>query len=221
MGAQQTRRFSGGCLPSTAQAYSLNITSVPPAPLGFLTLWPDGSAQPTVSTLNNLTGTVVANAAILRSGTGGAFNAFVTDASHLIADLNGYFAPPGSPGALAFYPSTPCRIFDTRNANGQFGGPAMAADGTRQFTVPSSVCGIPATAQAYVTNATVLPSGVFGFLTMWPGGQTRPTVSTLNAVDGALTSNAAIVPAGSGGVINVYTSNTAHMLLDISGYFAP
>jgi hypothetical protein len=67
----------------------------------------------------------------------------------------------------------------------------------------------------------VLPSGVFGFLTMWPGGQTRPTVSTLNAVDGALTSNAAIVPAGSGGVIQVYTSNATHMLLDISGYFAP
>ena len=219
--AQETRRISGGCLPSGAQAYSLNITSVPPAPLGFLTLWPDGSTQPTVSTLNNLTGTVVANAAILRSGTGGAFNAYVTDASHLIADLNGYFAPPGSPGALAFYPSTPCRIFDTRNPNGAFGGPAMAADTTRSFTVPSSACGIPTTAQAYVTNATMVPSGVFGFLTMWQGGQTRPQVSTLNAVDGALTSNAAIIPTNISGVIQVYTSNTTHMLLDISGFFAP
>lgn len=221
VGAQTTRRISGGCLPSSAQAYSLNITSVPPAPLGFLTLWPEGSAQPTVSTLNNLTGTVVANAAILRSGSGGAFNAFVTDASHLVADLNGYFAPPGSPGALAFYPSTPCRIFDTRNADGSFGGPAMAANATRSFTVPSSACGIPTTAQAYVTNATVLPSGIFGFLTMWQGGQTQPTVSTLNAVDGALTSNAAVVPTSSSGVIQIYTSNATHMLLDISGFFAP
>jgi hypothetical protein len=219
--AQGTRAVSGGCLPSNAQAYSLNVTVVPPAPLGFLSLWPVGQSQPTVSTLNNLTGTVVANAAILRAGTNGAFNAFVTEQSHFIADLNGYFAAPGQPGALAFYPSTPCRIFDTRAANGAFGGPVMAADASRNFTVPSSACNIPASAQAYVTNATVVPSGVFGFLTLWPAGQTRPTVSTLNAVDGALTSNAAIVPAGSGGAISVYTSNGTHLLLDISGYFAP
>jgi hypothetical protein len=219
--AQNTRIISGGCLPSNAQAYSLNVTTVPSGPLGFLTLWPAGTTQPLVSTLNNLTGTVVANAAVLRSGTGGAFNAYVTDASHLIADLNGYFAPPGSPGALAFYPTTPCRVFDTRNAAGPLGGPAMARDSSRSFTVSASACGIPSTAQAYVTNATVVPSGVFGFLTLWPEGQARPTVSVLNAVDGALTSNAAIVQAGPGGVIQAYTSDATHLLLDISGYFAP
>jgi hypothetical protein len=216
-----TRRISGGCLPTNAQAYSLNVTTVPSGPLGFLTLFPDGTSQPLASTLNNLTGTVVANAAILRAGTAGAFNAFVTDDTHLIVDLNGYFAPPGQPGALAFYPMQPCRIFDTRNPNGAFGGPAMARDTTRNFTVPSSACAVPGTAQAYVTNATVVPPAVFGFLTLFPGGQARPTVSTLNAIDGALHSNAAIVPAGTGGVISVYTSDATHLLLDISGYFAP
>jgi hypothetical protein len=220
--ANGTRRISGGCLPPQAQAYSLNVTTVPAGPLGYLTLWPDGSAQPTVSTLNNLTGTVVANAAILRSGTGGAFNAFVTDASDLIVDLNGYFAPPGLPGtALLFYPMAPCRVIDTRLADGQFGGPSMFADSPRQFTLPLSDCGIPNAAQAYVANATVLPNGVFGFLTLWPAGVSRPTVSTLNAVDGSLTSNAAIVLAGPAGAVNLYTSNAGHMLLDISGYFAP
>jgi hypothetical protein len=221
IGALDVRRVSGGCLPSTAQAYSLNVTVVPPGPLGFLTLWPDGTVQPTVSTLNNLTGTVVANAAILRAGTGGAFNAFVTDSSHLIVDLNGYFAAPGSPGALSFYPTAPCRIFDTRNPSGAFGGPIFAADATRNFVVPSSGCGIPGTAQAFVSNATVVPSGVFGFLTLWQSGTSRPTVSTLNAIDGSLTSNAAIVTAGTNGTISVYTSSSGHLLLDISGYFAP
>jgi len=221
LAARSTRLINGGCLPSNAQAYSLNVTTVPSGPLGFLTLWPAGATQPLASTLNNLTGTVVANAAVLRAGTGGAFNAYVTDASHLIADLNGYFAPPGSPGALAFYPSSPCRVFDTRNPDGTFGGPEMARDSSRSFTVSSSGCNIPSTAQAYVTNATLVPPGVFGFLTMWPGGQARPTVSVLNAVDGAIASNASIVPAGPGGVIQVYTSEATHLLLDISGYFAP
>lgn len=97
----------------------------------------------------------------------------------------------------------------------------MAADSTRSITVPSSRCGIPAAAQAYVMNATVVPSGVFGFLTLWPADLARPTVSTLNAVDGALTSNAAIVPASFLGGISFYTSNATHMLLDLNGYFAP
>jgi hypothetical protein len=216
-----TRRITGGCLPANAQAYSLNVTTVPTGSLGFLTLFPDGTSQPLASTLNNLTGTVVANAAILRAGTGGAFNAFVTDDTHLIVDLNGYFAAPGQPGALSFFPMQPCRIFDTRDPNGAFGGPQMARDTTRNFTVPSSGCAVPGTAQAYVTNATVVPPGVFGFLTLFPGGQARPTVSTLNAIDGALHSNAAIVPAGAGGAISVYTSDVTHLLLDISGYFAP
>jgi hypothetical protein len=222
IGALGTRRVAGGgCLPAQAQAYSLNVTVVPPGPLGFLTLWPDGSPRPVVSTLNDLNGTVVANAAILRAGTDGAFNAYVTDATHMVVDLNGYFAPPGSPGALSFYPVAPCRIFDTRLADGSFGGPVMAADGAREFNVRASECSIPATAQAYVTNATVVPSGVFGFLTLWPAGQSRPTVSTLNAIDGALASNAAVIPAGLNGAVSVYTSNSAHLLLDISGYFAP
>jgi len=30
----------------------------------------------------------------------------------------GFFAPPGTPGALYFYPLAPCRIADTRNAAG-------------------------------------------------------------------------------------------------------
>jgi hypothetical protein len=221
--AQGTRKIDGGgsCLPASAQAYSLNVTVVPPTPLGFLTLFPEGLTRPLASTLNAVTGTVVANAAILKSGTGGAFNAYVTEQSHAIIDLNGYFAAPGQPGALAFYPLQPCRIFDTRNANGAFGGPRLNADSTRDFTVPSSACNVPATAQAYVMNATMVPPGVFGFLTLFPSGVTRPTVSTLNAIDGALTSNAALLPAGPGGVIRVYTSDATHMLLDVSGYFAP
>lgn len=195
-----TRKISsgGGCLPAQAQAYSLNVTAVPEGPLGYLTIWPDGPTQPVVSTLNALTGTVVANAAIMTAGNAGAVNVFATDRTHLVVDFNGHFATPGSTGGLAFYPIQPCRINDTQNINGPFGGPRMEADTERAYTVPSSGCGIPATAKAYMLNATVVPPAVFGFLTLWPDGVSRPLVSTLNAVDGAITSNAAIVPAGFG-----------------------
>jgi hypothetical protein len=64
---------------------------VPPAALGFLSLWGSG-AQPNVSTLNALDGTIVANAAIVPASSTGTVTAIVTDATQLILDINGYFA---------------------------------------------------------------------------------------------------------------------------------
>lgn len=81
-------------------------------------------------------------------------------------------------------------------------------------------CGVP-NSQSYVLNATVVPQGSLGYLTLWPYGQNQPSVSTLNAYDGAITSNMAIVPAGSQGEINAYGSGLTDLILDIASYFAP
>ena len=45
-------------------------------------------------------------------------------------------------------------------------------------------------------------------------------VSTLNATDGAITSNMAIVPNGNG-KIDAYAAGLTQLVLDISSYFAP
>jgi hypothetical protein len=66
---------------------------VPDGLLSYLTAWPTGSAQPFVSTLNSFDGSVVANAAIVPAGTDGAISVYVTDRTHVIIDINGYFAP--------------------------------------------------------------------------------------------------------------------------------
>jgi hypothetical protein len=209
-------------IPVTATAYALNFTVVPKQTLGFLTLWPNnGSPRPTVSTLNALTGAVTANFAIVPAGNAGDILAFATDATELIVDITGYFGPSGSTGALRFYTLDPCRILDTRDANGPLGGPQPQADSTRAFPVQSSSCAVPSSAQAYSVNATVVPAPLLGFLTLFPAGVTRPLASTLNAVDGSITSNAAIVPAGTSGQISAYVTERTHLLLDINGYFAP
>jgi hypothetical protein len=107
--------LSSSCgIPAGAAAYSLNMTVVPTVYLDYLTTWPTGIPQPLVSTLNDPTGTVVANAVIVPAGTGGSIDVFVTKQTHLIVDINGYFAPPGTSGLL-FYPMPPCRVVDTRN----------------------------------------------------------------------------------------------------------
>ena len=207
--------LSGPCnLPATAQAYSMNFTAVPKEPLGFLTTWPAGQTQPLVSTLNANTGAVTANSAIVPAGTNGDISVFVTNNADLVIDVNGYFAPPGT-GGLSFYGLTPCRVLDTRNSASR-----APFTNTIDVSVVLSGCGAPAAAQSFVFNATVVPPGSLGFLTLWPQGTTRPLVSTLNAVDGSITSNLAIVPT-TNGLISSFASNPVQLILDISGYFAP
>ena len=225
LAAAQVRSFSianVACgIPSNAQAYSLNMTVVPSGALSFLTTWPAGQSQPVVSTLNAFTGTVTANAAIVPAGVSGAISVYVTNTTDLIIDINGYFAAPGSAGELLFYPVNPCRISDTRNAAGPLGGPVMSGGLSRDFPVTSSGCLLPAAAKAYSLNATVVPQGALAFLTLWPAGQVQPFVSTLNAFDGSIVSNAAIVPAAASGSVSAYVANTTDLILDTNGYFAP
>ena len=101
----------------------MNFTVVPyqNQPLGYLTVWPQGGTQPVVSTLNNLTATIVANAAIVPAGTGGGIATYPSGNTHLVADIDGYFAPAGT-GGLSLYPTAPCRVIDTRKGSGQFSG---------------------------------------------------------------------------------------------------
>jgi len=225
MAAGETRDFPipvGPCsYPPASRAYSLNVTVVPPGPLGYLTTWPTGQAQPNVSTLNSDTGKIVANAALVPGGTNESISVYVTDPTDAILDGNGYFAAPGSTGALTFYPVTPCRVADTRNAFGQFGGPELGGGSTRSFTIPAGACSVPATAAAYSLNVTVVPDGVLYYVTAWPAGSSQPLVSTLNSFDGSVVANAAIVPAGTNGAISIYVTNPTQVILDINGYFAP
>jgi hypothetical protein len=240
--AQTLRNFvipdSSCAIPSTAGAYSLSIAVVPTTTLGYITVWPTGQAQPDVATLTSLDGRIRSNAAIVPGGTGGAISVFATDQTDVIVDINGYFdvtsaaataaalGSPGysvvasTPGRTAFYPLTPCRIADTRNAAGPFEGPGLSAGSTRSFPIPEGACRVPADAQAYSLNFSAVPKGPLGFLTAWPTGQPQPGVASLNAVTGTVTANAVIVPAGINGAVDVSTNDT-DLVLDINGYFAP
>jgi hypothetical protein len=203
-----------GCsVPSTAVAYSLNFTAVPPGPLGYLTAWPMGGTRPNVSTLNDLTGTIVANAAIVGAGAGGDVSVYPSNDTNLVIDINGYFAAPGAPNALQLYVANPCRVLDTRQGGGAFSG-MLVVD------VLNSPCGVPDTAQAYILNATVVPEGALGYLTLWADGASQPGVSTLNAVDGSITNNMAIVPT-TNGKVDAYASGLTQLVLDLNNYFAP
>jgi hypothetical protein len=215
--------LESSCIPTgiNAAAYSFNFTAIPYPILGsslaYLEVWPTGQQpQHPVSTLNNPTGTYVANAAIVPAGTEGKITTFASDNTDLAIDINGYFAAPGN-GGLSLYPTLPCRVIDTRKiGNGQpFSGMLSPP-----VDVVDSACGVPSNALGYVFNATVIPSPSLSYLTLWPDGQGQPVASTLNAADGWITSNMAIVPAVNGS-IDAYAAGMTQLILDISSYFAP
>ena len=210
-------------IPSNAVAYSLNVTVVPITTLSYLTIWPTGEGQPTVSTLNSLDGRLKANAVIVPAGTSnGSVNVFVTNTTNIVLDINGYFIPSNG-STLAFYPVTPCRVVDTRHADGQLGGPYLQGGQERDFPVLQSSCGLPNNAVAYSFNFTVVPKTSAGvaYLTVWPQGQSRPVVSTLNDLTNTIVANAALVPAGIGGGVATYATNDTDLVVDVNGYFAP
>jgi hypothetical protein len=212
---------SGVCgVPPTAQAYSFNVAVVPRGFLGYLSIWPAGVPKPVVSTLNSLDGRIKAVGAIVPAGAGGSVSVYATNTTDVVLDINGYFVPGATAGAAGFFPVTPCRVLDTRGPTGPLAGPALAGGVTRSLPILSSACNLPSSAQAYSLNFTVVPRGTLGFLAAWPGGQSQPPVSVLNAPTGTVTANHAIVPAGVSGSINVIATHDTDLVIDVNGYFS-
>ena len=135
----------------------------------------------------------------------------------LMARIGGW-NPTGGP--LQFHTLTPCRIVDTRNAAGPYGGPALAAGTARAFAIAGQ-CGVPADAGAVALNVTVTNPTSPGSLTVYPGtglvpgtgtvffaaGRTRANNTTIGLVGGAVT------------VADRQATGTVDLIVDVSGYY--
>jgi len=116
---------------------------------------------------------------------------------------------------------TPCRVIDTRNATGPYGGPALSGGTVRTFVLGGQ-CGIPAGASAVSLNVTVTQSTAAGDVRLFAGGSTIPLVSTLNYGAGQTRANNATVTLGIGGDMTVrvdQAGGTVQFIADVNGYF--
>ncbi|MFN7934547.1 MAG: hypothetical protein U0R19_14545 [Bryobacteraceae bacterium] len=204
------------CQVPVAAAYSVTVTVAPPAGLPYLTMWPDGQTQPNVSSINSFAGRVLANNVIVPASGDGSIDVFAFEATDVLIDINGYYAADDGQKGLYYFPVTQCRASDSRVSGGIY-----ADDTARTVAVPSaaSCTGIPANAQAYAIQATVLPYGnPMPFLTAYPSGQSRPNASMLNAFEGQVVTSGAMIPAGANGAIDVYVYRRTDVVVEISGY---
>jgi hypothetical protein len=96
-GAPRNFALTGQCgIAGAAQAVSLNVTVTNTQGPGFILIYPQGGAQPNVSTLNYVAGQTIANAAVVPLGTGGGVTVIAgVSGTDLILDTNGYYAGAG------------------------------------------------------------------------------------------------------------------------------
>ncbi|MFD0570606.1 hypothetical protein ACFQ0T_17045 [Kitasatospora gansuensis] len=139
------------------------------------------------------------------------------DSVDLIADLAGYYSGSGS----IFTSTDPSRALDTRNAIGVTSRTPVAPGGTVDLQV-AGVNGVPATGVTAVTmNVTVTEPTGGGYLTVYPHGQTRPTISNLNWTPGRTLANLVTVPVVDGKVSLFNGSGgTVHVIADVAGYYS-
>lgn len=124
-------------------------------------------------------------------------------------------------GPYQYYPLTPCRIVDTRNANSTNGGPAFSSATTRNFSI-RGFCGVPTSAKAVSLNVIITQSSTGGWLTAWPSGQPRPVVSMINfqASDPSLANGTIVGLSTNAQDLSVYNDfGSVHVILDVTGYF--
>ena len=132
----------------------------------------------------------------------------------ILADLAGYYAPGVGAGYAAV---TPIRVMDTRIGLGVL--KAKVGPGA-QSTLTMS--GLPVGTTSVALNVTATNATAASFLSVYPAGQTRPTVSSLNFTQGQTIPNLVIVRVGVGNTVTFYNAaGTVDILADLAGYYTP
>ncbi len=200
-------------VPGDAVAVVLNVTVTEPAAATYVTVWPCGQPRPTASNLNAAPGQTVANLVVARLGTGGKVCVFTMGASHLVADVNGWF-----PAGTGYTPVSPQRLLDTRPATAVGGVPGRLLGGqTRQLVVAGG--GTQPAGRAVVLNVTVTDPDGPGFVTVWPCGSPRPVASNLNVSPGLVAANLVVVAVDATGTVCFYANTTVDLIVDRNGDF--
>jgi len=222
-------------IPGTAVAAVLNVTAVSGTASSLLALYPAGTVKPSVSDLNFAAGTVTPNLVTVTLGTNGEVTIFNSLGTvNVVVDVEGYFAPPGSPTpAGEFHPIAPTRVCDTRYSTYACHG-AIAAGTARRVTVAQGTIPSDGTAAAAVLNLTAVAGTAATYLTVYPTSSNGtcattvglPGVSTINVTPGAVEANRVMVelgPAATGGEptsVCVYNAaGTINVVLDANGWY--
>jgi len=223
MGAHTTRSLQvGGVggIPAKPAAVILNVASVDPGAAGFVTVFPCDQPRPLAASLNPVPGDIKPNLVVAPVAADGTVCFYTYADVDLVVDATGFLS--GS-SPMRFTSTKPFRFTDTRDAsrselNAGTGGRTLT-DGQVVVLQIAGTRGVPAGARAVSANIAVTGAQVPGFLTAWPCGD-RPNTANVNYGVQTAVSNGAQLPLSASGQLCVYTMTSAHVIVDVNGWWS-
>ncbi len=198
-------------------AVSLNVTAVNPTGNGYVTVYPCGD-RPLAANINYVHDQIIPNAVIAPISATGEICLYSLAPTHLVADLNGWFAT-----GTGFQAITPARLFDTRpgEADGTIAVTKQHYGGDTILRIKvTGTPGVPDTGVAAVSlNVTAVNPTGNGYVTVYPCGD-RPLAANINYVHDQIIPNAVIAPISATGEICLYSLAPTHLVADLNGGFA-
>jgi hypothetical protein len=217
----------GGVPDRHVNSVVLNVTYTQALGAGYVTAYAAGTPRPETSNLNVPgKGSTAANFVLVPVGTDGAVTLYTSAATHLLADVSGYYtddtATPGGDGLFVSVP--PARAVDSRACC------SSLDPGEQWLRQISGRAGVPATgAFAVLLNLTGTQATAPGYLRVYPLTTTGPPppTSTLNLEHtGDTRANLGVTFLGQStfngaqtGWVTFQSQHGAHVIADIAGWF--
>lgn len=199
-------------IPAAAEAAALSVTALGSQP-GFLTAFPCAQGRPATSNINTRSGGFpTPNLVVAIPDAKRAVCLYSLFEADVVIDVTGWWTIDGNQRLTTI---APVRADDSRNDPGR---KAVAAGSTRKIPLGDF---IPKNATAVVGNLTITEPQVDGFITAFPCDEPAPLASNLNFRAGESRAVAVVVALDTSARLCVRASTRAHVVFDVSGYYAP
>jgi Trypsin len=211
----RTFKLTGTVIPNDTRTAFVDLIVTNATAQGWIGVYPPGGAN-NRSAMDYAVGTTSHGVAVPLDAEGKVtFTNNGASAVHFVTTATGYFTSDATAGAgLRTLAGT--RKLDTRLVGT---GSAVTAGATVDVAL-----GVPAGTSALV-NLTVFQNTATGELRAWPVGGTEPEASLTNfpAPNTTARSGLAVVRVGTAGKIRIRNASggTAHILVDLQGWYAP
>jgi len=242
--------YNGYSIPASARAVETTVTVTNPIGPGFLTTYPGpsdpaGASRPSSASITYVPTQLISNGVTITLDANNTLNIFSLATTDVVVDINGYYAPLGTPDpnngnsttkGQVYYPlKQPTRIIDTRNDAGVAGtayytggGPISGGTALNRTMTRLTFAGntIPSEATALIANLSVINPAGPGFLVAYGGspdavGANRPAIANMTYNVGQTLSSQSLVGLDVAGRVNIFSLASANLVFDVAGFYAP
>ena len=186
--------------PGAGWTVVLNVTAVRPWESGYATVHGCGAGPGETSNVNFERESTTPNLVVARTDAEGRVCLTSTTITDALVDVLAVLGPESTVTATA-----PSRLVDTRHSD------PRAPDGTVVIDVSDNA----AASEGIVANLTITGAAMSGYATVYPCSSDRTDTSNINFGQGAAVANAVIVEPDVDGLICVFTSIDAEVILDL------